>query len=341
MSIPWYTWFARPLWLWGLLVLPLLGALALYERRRRRKALALLGGGPAFSDSLTHSRRGGAELMLLLTSGLGLLVVGAAGPQWGRDWTQSTARGRDLVVVLDMSRSMLAESKSRLERAREAILDLEERVRQRGGHRLGLVIFAGHARLACPLTYDYDHFREVIAGFDKDHLDPALYPDDDDVSGTRIGEALQLAVKAHEKEAPGVQDILLLSDGDDPADDEEWREGIKAASAREVPIHTVGVGDPSKDSTIPYGNEEVVTRLQEKPLKEIARQTGGMYVALHTSEYPLGELYLELIASGAGHEHGVDALPVYQQRSAWFLTPAFVLLAGSMFAGNGRRRIFS
>jgi Ca-activated chloride channel family protein len=341
MSIPWYTWFARPMWLLALVILPLLGGLALYERKRRRTALALLGGGPAFSDSLTHGRRGGAELFLLMTLGLASLVVGMAGPQWGRDWTQSTARGRDLVVVLDMSRSMQAETPDRLQRAQLAILDLAKRVKEGGGDRLGLVIFAGHARLACPLTHEYSYFEDAVKEFDKDHLDPALYPDDDDVSGTRIGEALKLAVAAHEKEAHGMQDILLLSDGDDPADDEEWRKGIAAAQTREIPIHTVGVGDPNKDNTIDYAEEKVPTRLREQPLKDIAHATGGTYIPLQTKDYPLGELYLGLVAGSAAIEHGVDALPVYQQRAVWFLVPAFVLLAGATLIGDGRRRLYT
>src|SRR5437870_3519390 len=115
MSVPWHTWFARPEWLWLLLVLPLLGGLALLARQQRRKALALLGGGPAFSDGLTRSRQRGPWLFLVLWIGLTFLIAGIAGPQWGRDWDQSISRGRDLVVVLDMSRSMLAEPKSRLE----------------------------------------------------------------------------------------------------------------------------------------------------------------------------------------------------------------------------------
>src|SRR5438309_1848302 len=78
--------------------------------------------------------------------------------------------------------------------------------------------------LACPLTHDYDHFRETVDGFERDHLDPTLWPDDDAKSGTRIGEALAVAVAAHgPEEFRGVQDILLLSDGDDPARDDEWR----------------------------------------------------------------------------------------------------------------------
>jgi Ca-activated chloride channel family protein len=277
--------------------------------------------------------------------GLSLAAVGAAGPQWGRDWTQSATVGRDLVVVLDLSRSMLAESKSRLERAKDAILDLGETVRRRGGHRIGLVVFAGRARLVCPLTHDYNHFRQTVEGFDEEHLDPLLWPEENAASGTRIGAGLRLAVEAHAEDAKGVQDIILVSDGDDPAGDDEWRDGIDAAKPpRNIPIYTVGVGDPSKAHTIPFDNDvlfhdgdKVATRLEEKPLKEIARATNGRYIPLETKEYSLGELYLTWIAAGGEREHGVDALPVYQQRAAWFLTPAFILLGATFFLGEGRR----
>jgi Ca-activated chloride channel family protein len=339
------SWLARPEWLWLLAALPALGLLGLWARHRRRRALMLLGGGPAFADAMTRSRRRGPWLFLCLWPGLTLAAVGAAGPQWGRDWTQSVTRGRDLVVVIDLSRSMLAEKPSRLERARAAVLDLCDAVNRRGGHRLGLVLFAGHARLACPLTHDYKHFREVVASVRGDYLDPALRADDHAPSGTRIGEAIELAVQSHNEKARGMQDVLLISDGDDPAGDREWDlRGITAAEQAEIPVHTVGVGDPERESVIPYDGrafdydgEAVKTRLEEKPLGEIARRTKGTYVPLMTAEYSLGELYLSRIAAQGGHEHGVDVLPVYRQRAAWFFTPALVLLGASFFFGEGRR----
>jgi Ca-activated chloride channel family protein len=290
-------------------------------------------------------------MFLLLWIGLTLLAVGTAGPQWGRDWSQTATRGRDLVVVLDLSRSMLAENPSRFQRARESLRDLCATVRKHGGHRLGLVVFAGHAQLACPLTNDYDHFLEIVTSFEEDYLDPLLWPEENARSGTRIGEGLTLAVEAHREQAQGSQDILLLSDGDDPAGEaegkEEWRDGIEAAQKRGIPIHTIGIGDPLKAYLIPLGDEtlfhdgdKVMTRLEEKPLQEIARKTGGRYVPLHTSDYPLGELYLATLASGADREHGIDALPVYRQQAVWFLVPAFVLLAATFFIGDARHNRF-
>jgi Ca-activated chloride channel homolog len=341
-------WFAQPWLLWLFAALPVLFVLAVVARRRRRRALALLGAGLAFEGMV--SRRRGLRRMLrsfLYLSGVVLLILGTAGPQWGRDWNQSAAPGRDLVVVLDLSRSMLAENPSRLKLAQKAVRDLCEAVRLQGGHRIGLVVFAGHARLDCPLTHDYNHFRKRVDSFDDEHLDPTLWPEEDAPSGTRIGEALELAVKAHDAEGHAdVQDILLVSDGDDPAsDDGEWRKGLRAARLRKIPVHTVGVGTPDKPKPIlqdktfySHDGKKVLTKLEEQVLQEIARSTGGAYVPMHTREYPLGELFLEQIATGAIREHGDDALPVYEQRYALFLAPAFGLLLLTMVIGDGSRR---
>src|SRR2546423_762369 len=97
--------------------------------------------------------------------GLAVLAAGTAGPHWGLGPPPPTAPGRDVVVVLDLSRSMLAQDAlpSRLGRAKDALRELADAVQARGGHRLGLVVFAGQAAVVCPLTHDYDHFRAKLA----------------------------------------------------------------------------------------------------------------------------------------------------------------------------------
>src|SRR5262249_60689205 len=108
-------------------LLPALALLALLARAKRRRALALFGA------SLAGPRRGPRRLRgLCLVLGLACLGVGLAGPRWGREPGQATAPGRDLVIVLDDSRSMFAESPTRLELAQAALLDLAEALRSRG-----------------------------------------------------------------------------------------------------------------------------------------------------------------------------------------------------------------
>ena len=291
---PWH-WFAYPWLLWALAPLPLLGLMALWNRGRRRRALARLGTRVALLDGAARPR--GFRLMrgLNVALGLALLGLGIAGPQWGKDWDQSAAPGRDLMVVVDCSRSMLAETPSRLDHARAALLDLAQALQKRGGHRVGLVVFAGKARLLCPLTHDYDHFRSTLDNLEAAPFDPELEPDGQEESGTRIGLGLHEAIKAHDPRCAGARDILLLSDGDDPARDGEYRLGADEARDLGIPVLVIGLGDPDVASpiriagkTLVYEGQEVRSRLEEAPLRDIAQRTHGVYTSARTRSLPLG-----------------------------------------------------
>jgi Ca-activated chloride channel family protein len=329
---------AHPQALWLLAILPPLGVLALLARRRRRQVLMQLSGalGLSLLQKIKWRRSwrtwGGI-------AGLTLLVLGIAGPQWGRDRDQALAPGRDVVVVLDLSLSMLAKDvpgaadDTRLGQALAAAKDLANLAEKRGGHRLALVVFASRAKILCPLTQDYDHFRDALHQVDP--LDPLLEigPTAETPSGTRIGGGLEEAVRLlHESAAPGYQDIVLLSDGDDPAQDEEWRAGAEAARREKIPVHTVGLGDPSQASAISipgsgdlrYHGGIASTRLEEKPLQEIAERTGGSYTPARTKALPLGDLLY------AGRELREDSVPVYRQHYSWFYALSLAFLAISL-----------
>jgi Ca-activated chloride channel family protein len=329
------TLFSHPKLLLALSALPVLSVLAVLALRRRQRYLIAMGGlvtGVVLARQRPSRLRG-----FVLWLGLTCLGLGMAGPRWGRDWSQSAAPGRDLVVVLDLSRSMFAEAPSRLERARNELLDLADTLRLRGGHRVGLVVFAGQARLACPLTHDLDHFRDRIEAVDLKTPDPMLG------AGTRIGAGLILAVETHEGRSRRANDILLLSDGDDPARDGEYRRGIDRARGEGIAVHCVALGDASEGHRIPDGpgwltfqDREVETRLEEAPLREIARRTEGQYIRAGTQRVGLGDYYLAL-ASRAGDEDSPENLPVYRERQGWFLLPAFVFLALTLLIPDRRK----
>jgi Ca-activated chloride channel family protein len=333
-------WFAYPLALSVVSILPMLGSFMLWGWLRRRQALARFGTMTTLETVLTVRRFPRFLRGLCGFVGTVCLVIGIAGPQWGRDWKQATAPGRDLIVVLDCSHSMFAESPSRFERARAFAIDLSESIQKRGGHRLGLVVFAGQAKLACPLTHDYDFFRETLADLDPRtlDLDLDLAPGPRDESGTRIGAALSLAVHSHDERFRGARDIMLLSDGDDPLRDGEWKQGAAEAKGQGIAVLVVGVGDPNTPHTIPVGKDvlrddkgkEVRTRLEEDPLREIAKMTQGAYIPAHNQHVAAGLVYLDAIASLPLRESDEDALPAYQQHYALFYLPALALLALAM-----------
>jgi Ca-activated chloride channel family protein len=340
--------FTHPFLLAALSALPVLSVLAWFASRRRQRALVALGGLAV--GAVLLRRRPSRLRAFVLWLGLVCLAVGMAGPRWGRDWSQSAAPGRDLVVVVDLSRSMYAEAPSRVELAQKSLLDLAATLRQRGGHRVGLVVFAGRARLACPLTHDLDHFRDSVEALDVSSPDPDLG------AGTRIGAGLSLAVKTHAESLTPAQeagsgrsrsarDIILLSDGDDPARDGEWRTGIELAHRERIPIHCVALGDAVGPHRIPngagwltYNDKEVLTRREDAPLQEIARRTNGRLIRAGARRALLGDEYLDL-AGRAGDEDSPDALPVYRQRHRWFLLPCFVLLALTLVLPEVRGRM--
>src|SRR4051794_27066408 len=299
-----------PVLLWSLAILPALAMLALWTRRKRRILLARLGP-PGVVASQIERPPGRWRIGIGWTLGLAGLAVGAAGPRWGLGPPPPTAPGRDVVVVVDVSRSMLARDAlpSRLGRAQDALREFADAVQARGGHRLALVAFAGQAVVVCPLTNDYDHFRGKVAALSADPPPAAVRAGTGGVSGTRIGAGLQRAVALLDTQLRAAEEIVLVSDGDDPAGDEEWRTGLAAAREAGVPVDPIGVGDPTGDGRVPTEagrlqsrGVEARTRLHEPPLREIAARTGGLYLPARRAPPDLAALFRERIAPGPTRE---------------------------------------
>ena len=166
----------------------------------------------------------------------------------------------------------------------------------------------------------------MIDDLDGKFPPPEIRPGSAEVkSGTRIGDALKAAVATHDKRFPGYQDIVLISDGDDPADDRDGLRGADEARRAEIPVHTVGVGDPVQESILEFGDELAPTRLREEPLKEIAAQTRGRYIAARRDVPQLAELFRANLEQLPSREVSDEALPLPKQRYPWFLAPALTL----------------
>jgi Ca-activated chloride channel family protein len=349
----WRHWFAWPDGLTLLLILPVLTVIGVVAAFRRRGRLIRLGRLPALA-ALTD-RRGRWQWLrgILWSFGLIGLALATAAPQWGIDPDAPPAPGCDVIVVLDVSRSMLTDDVppdlSRFEHAKKAIADLADAMQKRGGHRVGLVAFTSRAVVLCPLTPDFNHFREKLADLDAAALPPELVPAPTDVSGTRIGAGIRAAVGITDVQSRESQTILLLSDGDDPADEPtpEWLRGADEAQTAGVRVYTVGIGDPENASPVPapdgrplmFEGREVMSKLEEEPLKQIARRTNGTYTASRTGPAPLGWLFRTTIEPGPKHDLNQDFLPPLQQRYAWFLGPSLLLLVLEMTVGGRARKI--
>ncbi|MCE9533034.1 MAG: VWA domain-containing protein [Planctomycetes bacterium] len=339
------TIFGRPHALWLLAVPILLAAIFYRGNRRRSTALERFGYPDAMRELTTLRPRTRLYTQASLVVASLLLVSALAAPRWGKG-EPGVVVGRDLMIVLDLSKSMLAddmrdpESKSAKERwqaAQAGIHDLIATIEQRGGHRVGLVVFAAKPWLVCPLTTDYAHFLARLDEFNPKAPPREVNPEKIEFfpSGTRIGSALIEAINRHDPRFTGFQDVLLISDGDDPATDDrdsEIEPGILLAIDKKIPIHVAGVGDPDNAVTIAFkkadGDEEILgpTRLFEAPLKEIARRTKGDYFSDGRDKPRLDQFFTTRIEPRPNRDLSDDALPQPRDRAVWFLLPAIVLL---------------
>ncbi|MFL5341785.1 MAG: vWA domain-containing protein [Gemmataceae bacterium] len=320
--------FAAPWAFYLLMVFPVLTIVQLFVAWRKRRLLPQVGAPFALIHLLPPRPRFRWLVSFALTGALSALAAGIAAPHWGRDPHPDVVAGRDVIVVLDMSKSMKATDAppTRFDRARQALLDLTDAVQHRGGHRLGLVVFAAEAQVVVPLTHDYNHVRGVLETLDIDRPPSGLRPRPGTISGTRIGGGLRMAVSAHDPAFKGFQDILLLSDGDDPVEDDDWVRGLSVAQQAEIPVYTVGIGDPDRDSIISIpGHDEVPTRLKERPLREIARRTSGHYLAAQRELPRLAEFFHQRIESKGGTTPEGDTPNLPQPQQVWFYAAALGL----------------
>jgi Ca-activated chloride channel homolog len=320
--------FAESWVLWLLMAFPILTFIQLIFTWRRRKLLDRVGTPRALFGLMPPRPRFRWLTSFVVTTAFSLLIAGAAAPHWGRDARPEVVAGRDVVILMDMSGSMRATDAppNRFERGREALLGLADAIRQRGGHRLALVVFATDAQVVVPLTHDYSHLQAKVAELDLDHPPPSLRPKAGTISGTRIGAGLRAALAAHDPGMRGFQDVILLSDGDDPIDDGEWRLGLNSIAETDTPVSVVGIGDPDRDTEVP-GHQFAVTRLRDKLLREIARKTGGHYLDARTDPPRLAEFFRHRIESKGGTTPDADPLPLPNPRQTWFYGGALCLFA--------------
>jgi Ca-activated chloride channel family protein len=308
------------LWGWGILAL-VLGLLL----RRRRQQLARLADLSALARlAPTWPQDRALRRLVLWLAAAALLIVALARPQWGSRWEEVKRRGLDILVVLDTSRSMLAQDlkPNRLQLAKWGARDLVQQLR---GDRIGLVSFAGVSYLQCPLTIDYAAFLMCL-----DDVQVGSVP----LGGTAINRALKSAIEAFRKQSEGERVILLISDGEDhesnPLDlvDELKKERIR--------VYTVGMGTPDGELLpAPEGQpgfqkdaegRVIKSALHEDLLAKLALETSGAYVRAVPGDTGLERLLTDYIQDLARQEGDARLLKVYEERAGWFLAAALLLL---------------
>jgi Ca-activated chloride channel family protein len=330
--------FANPNILWLLLVFPpALVAFFWWAWRKRQSLMAqfiqtrLLAGLVAGVSPRRQKIRLGC-LVLAVTC----LLLALARPQWGYGWQETKQRGVDIVVAIDVSKSMLTEdiTPNRLERAKLAALDL---MQQAKSDRLGLVAFAGSAFLQCPLTIDDSAFRQSVEALNVNSISQG---------GTALADAIEAALTAY-KEGDNYRVLVLMTDGEDH-DSGALAAAQKAAQAG-LRIYTIGIGTPEgelirikdarggADFVKDEQGQVVKSHLNETLLQEIAGATeGGFYLPLRGAK-TIDTLYSEGLAKLPKSEHQEKLVKQLHERFHWPLAVAIVLLVVELVVPERRR----
>ena len=332
--------FAEPMFLWGLLTLPLFALLFAYAYHRRKKLAARfvsLSMLPKLSTSVSPWRRL-AKVTLLLFA-IAFLFVALARPQWGRKMEHIERRGLDLVLLQDISLSMLAEDvkPNRLTRSRHEISSFLESL---SGDRVGLVAFSGEAQVMVPLTLDYGTVQMMLRELTPGWLMP----------GTNLENAIRKGMSLYKNSGSAGQYsvMILMSDGEEL--EAAAVNAAKEAAEMGIRIYTIGIGSregvpipvPSKNGEVAYKKDMqgniVTTRLEDGTLQEIASVTGGLYFYASPGEFQLQKVLTE-IASLEKKDQASDRMENYQDRYQIFLgLAALLFLIEALVSERGRKR---
>ncbi len=291
--------WAKPAYLYLLLAIPVIIGFLIWRARVRARDLERFGN-PALISALSGSVSPGRRRLkaCLWILGASLAVIALAQPQWGAKPTRIERKGVDIVIVLDVSHSMLAQDikPSRLDKAKREIGKLIEML---SGDRIALVPFAGTAFTLCPLTLDYNAARMFL-----ESITPAIVPE----AGTAIADALRAGMENFDPGERKYKVMILLTDGEDHGrgkEDDPLALAEEAAKQRIV-IYTIGIGSTQgtpipiedKNGEIQYkrdrDGELVMTLLDQESLQKIALATQGKYYHVSAGEIELDKIYREL-----------------------------------------------
>ena len=274
-------------------------------------------------QNVSNGRRQVKRVLLLMA--VAALFVALARPQVGFEWKEVKRKGIDILMAVDTSKSMLATDvkPNRLERSKLGIMDFVSRLE---GDRVGLIPFAGTAFLMCPLTLDYDAFRQSLNA-----LDTQIIPQ----GGTDLASAIREAQYAFSNNA-NHKILVLVTDGEDL--EGEALSAAKEAAGKGLTIYTVGVGTPAGEliplqkngGGVAFAKDEkgrvVKSRLDEKMLQDIARETGGQYEPMGQQAEGLEAIYQKKLSLVPKQELAERKQKVPLDRFEWPLLAAFILL---------------
>jgi len=286
-------------------------------------------GDPALVKQLIRDYSPSRFLLkfILVAGAFAILALALAGPRTPNGATNVNRSGIDVMIALDVSKSMLAQDikPDRIGRARQLISKLIDRL---SDDRIGIVVFAGKAYLQMPLTTDHAAAKTYLSS-----ASPDVVP----TQGTVIGDALKMCYAAFNTKEKKYRSVILISDGEDH--DENAMKIAKAMADEGVMINTVGVGSPEGSTIMDAATSElkkdqqgnlVITRLNEAALKNIAVTGNGIYQSLSSADEVAAALDEQLKTLGK-RSITENSSMVYRYFFQWLLAIAMIILVIELF----------
>lgn len=322
--------------LYLLLLIPAMVGLFIYAARARRKRLERFGNRETIMQLMPEaSPRRERNKFILYLCALVCIVFALARPQFGSKLKEVTQKGIEIMFVVDVSNSMLAEDfqPSRLERTKASISRILDGLDQ---DKVGLIVFAGDPFVQLPITADYRAARNFV-----NQISPNLVSK----QGTAIGAALDLAANSFSSQSEGSRVIILISDGENHEDDAVG--AAAAAAGKGIKIYSIGIGTP-EGAPISIGGEfikdregnMVVSKLDEQILQQIAIPTGGAYIRATSQSMGLNEIVKEVNETERS-QFKSTVFEEYDEQYQYLIGAALAFLLLEMLIINRKNRILS
>ena len=321
--------FAQTQYLLLLLLVPFFFVIQAVVLKIRKKRIRKFGDEALVSRLMPSYSEGKTWIRLVLFSiGFIFFIIGLSRPQIGARLKEHETKGAEIMIVLDVSNSMLAEdySPNRLERAKLAISRLVDKLRD---ERIGLIVFAGNSFVQLPITTDYVSAKMFLNSISTESVP---------VQGTAMGDAISTAMKSFSLQSEKSRAVIVITDGENHEDDPV--SAAQQAAELGVRVFTIGVGSP-EGKPIPFegellkdkNGEIVVTRLDESILRDVADAGNGLYVRAGTSEFGLNPVINE-IKKMEDEKYSSVVFEEYDEQFMNFFAIALIFFVLEMLVGD-------
>jgi len=333
--------FGNMEFLWGLAAIPVFIVLFILVARWKSKALTSLGDKnvvgmmiPGVSLSVSRLK------FIFFTLAYAFTVLGAADPQIGSKMVEEKRNGADLMILLDVSNSMLSQdmAPNRLESAKRALAQLIDNMHN---DRIGIVVFAGEAYVQLPMTTDYSAAKLFL-----NTINTEMVP----TQGTAIGAAIELGIKSFDFKDGTGKAMIIITDAENHEDDAV--SAARAAADRNVSVHVIGIGSADGAPIPIYQNGKqvgfhtdsaghtVVSKLNEEMGKEIAAAGNGAYVRATNSNSGLN-IVMDQIAKIQRKTLDTKSFKDFEDRFQFLLGFALLFLVIDFFITNHKSQTLS